>query len=292
MSARARNWSSSGMCETASSSDSSAPSQTRASATTTAAAKPVGRQRGTKSMIAGGRPGSNRTLPVRSPWITWLGTSIGLRTAARRLMCAASTKSVAGSSPHATRSPTAQRSVRLSMIAAGRGTAASAAWNLSPTATMSAQRPGSWRPVTRSDATQPSWMKQPSKARRGRATRKPLQRIDAKSAASHSISASPRSAGFRTMAPATHDPPWPPSSGVGAAVAPKASRTERGGAFSARLPRWRRRRRLRRRRRALPSGPGRSRTRAGRGGARTRRPSPRRAREPGRSGSAALHRPA
>ena len=69
------------------SSDSSAPSHTSASATTTAVANAGGRQYIDRSMTAGGRPSAKRTLPVRSPWISWLGNLTRVsRSASRRDM--------------------------------------------------------------------------------------------------------------------------------------------------------------------------------------------------------------
>src|SRR5581483_8486781 len=82
-------------------------------------------------MIAGASPSAKRTLPVRSPWTSWLGASSGSIAATSRGTCFTWANSAAGRSPQATRSPIAHRSVRSSRKW-GRGTPRSAAWSRSP----------------------------------------------------------------------------------------------------------------------------------------------------------------
>jgi hypothetical protein len=131
-------------------------------------------------------------------------------------------------STHAMRSARAQPSVRPSSTAAGRSTAASARWNRSPTARMSAQR-GAWAPASIGHAVQPSTTNSPSRERSGGATRKSSQATAPRTSACHRSASMDMSSGLSTRSPARHAVPWPPGSRSGRARTPNRARISAGG---------------------------------------------------------------
>lgn len=149
-----------------------APSQAIASPITRAAPYATGRQYSDRSMIAGGKPSANRTLPTRSAWISWLGRSTRRRAARSRSTCLTEANSAPESSPQATRSAIRQRSERLAMNS-GRGMSATAAWNAAAAARSSSHLVELCSPATRVHADQPSTIHRPSRAATGWASRNP-----------------------------------------------------------------------------------------------------------------------
>src|SRR5215472_5039360 len=180
-------------------------------------------------MIAGGWGLSKRTLPVRSPWMSWLGAVTGRSAETSSGKCRTSGNSLAGISPQATRSLIAHRLNRWSRKD-GRGIPRKAAWKRSPAAMISGQRRASCVPVTYSVAHHPSTHSEPSAARRGRASRKPAEGIWEKIRACHASSSRSPSAGLKTTSPANQDVPCPPLSRTGRDPATsKAASTADGG---------------------------------------------------------------
>ena len=134
-----------------------------------------------------------------------------------------------GASPHATRSPTAHGVVRSRRNSGhGTGTAASARWNASDTASTSSNRPGSCAPSSQRVADHPSSAHVPSGSVIGPPTRNSVPPSTcASTVASHATSRS-SATGFSTTGPARNDPPCPPGRRVTCAMSPPNAATTTG----------------------------------------------------------------